>query len=64
MVGGREIKPAIPAGWIFPGTANPYVILSFQGQSQSSSVCYGSVEPSWNREQCRFDVRFASWVGS
>ena len=62
VVAGREIEPAIPAGWIFHGTSNPYVILSFQGQQQSSSVCYGSTEPTWNREQCRFDVHLPRWI--
>ena len=41
VVAGRAIEPAIPAGWIFHGSSNPYVILTFQGQQPSSSV-YGA----------------------
>ena len=62
VVAGRAIEPAIPAGWIFHGSSNPYVILTFQGQQLSSSVCYGSTEPTWNREQCRFDVHLPRWI--
>ena len=61
VVQAKSITSAFPQSFFFKGSSNPYVIVAFEGQHETTKVLEETLDPQWPRQQMFFDVKMPAF---